>query len=178
MRKNSKAPVAEENVWDDAPVDTIDVSADEIISVAEQVAATAPKSVSNAEYDLEGLMTDFPTAKELERFVFDETGIVLNLKGRANKLKYQVAMDVLNGVEVDAKFIGDDNPYVEKSEMVPEEPLRPKPARDKTLPPASQLQNTFYTPMVPHQIQMHVVKIKKSTLCSASITTDKSVMKS
>jgi len=150
MRKNSKAPVAEENVWDDAPVDTIDVSADEIISVAEQVAATAPKSVSNAEYDLEGLMTDFPTAKELERFVFDETGIVLNLKGRANKLKYQVAMDVLNGVEVDAKFIGDDNPYVEKSEMVPEEPLRPKPARDKTLPPASQLQNTFYTPMVPH----------------------------
>ena len=51
-------------------------------------------------------MTDFPTAKELERFVYDETGIVLNLKGRANKLKYQVAMDVLNGVEVDQKFIG------------------------------------------------------------------------
>ena len=35
-------------------------------------------------YDLEGLMTDFPTAKELEKFVFDQTGIVLNIKGRSN----------------------------------------------------------------------------------------------
>jgi len=48
-------------------------------------------------YDLEGLMTDFPTARELEKFVFDQTGHVLNLKGRSNKFKYQTAMDVLNG---------------------------------------------------------------------------------
>ena len=147
MNKKVKPTAAEENVWDDSP------TAEEIVAVAEQVAATAPQapqSLSNADYDLEGLMTDFPTAKELERFVFDETGIVLNLKGRANKLKYQVAMDVLNGIEVDSKYIGGDNPYVEKSEMVPEEPLRPKPARDRTLPPVSEIQNTFYTPMVPH----------------------------
>ena len=38
---------------------------------------------SNAEFDTEGLMTDFPTATDLERFVFDQTGVVLNLKGRA-----------------------------------------------------------------------------------------------
>ena len=134
MNKKTKATAAEENIWDDAP------TAEEIQQVAEDIAATAPqapKSVSNADYDLEGLMTDFPTAKELERFVFDETGIVLNLKGRANKLKYQVAMDVLNGIQVDEKFIGGDNPYVEKSELVLEEPLRAKPARDKTLPPVS-----------------------------------------
>ena len=30
-------------------------------------------------FDMEGLMTDFPTAKELEKFVYDRTGVVLNL---------------------------------------------------------------------------------------------------
>jgi hypothetical protein len=109
-----------------------------------------PKAVTNAEYDLEGLMTDFPTARELERFVFDETGIVLNLKGRANKLKYQVAMDALNGVEIDAKFTGESNPYIDKAEMIPEEPLKEVPVRDPNLPDRSQTQNTFYSPIVPH----------------------------
>ena len=79
-------------------------------------AQPAPQPVA-VEYDLEGLMTDFPTAKELERFVFDETGTVLSLKGRANKLKYQVAMDVLNGVEVDPAYLGRDNPYLEKAQQ-------------------------------------------------------------
>ena len=147
MKKNTPASSAESNVWDDesqAP------TAEEIVSVAKQVAAKAPKAIDSAEYDIDGLMTDFPTAKELERFVYDETGIVLNLKGRANKLKYQVAMDVLNGIEVDAKFIGNENPYVEKSDMIPEEPLKPVPERDSKLPPHSQIQNTFYSPVVPH----------------------------
>jgi hypothetical protein len=110
----------------------------------------APKATSNAEYDLEGLMTDFPTAKELERFVFDETGIVLNLKGRANKLKYQVAMDTLNGVEIESKFKGDNNPYIDKAELIPEEPLKEVPERDPALPDRSQVQNLFYSPIVPH----------------------------
>ena len=78
-----------------------------------QPKTTAPKF----SYDLDGLMTDFPTAKELERFVYDETGYVLNLKGRANKLKYQVAMDTLNGSTPDSEFIGKDNPYMDKTEM-------------------------------------------------------------
>lgn len=146
MKKNATASATEANVWDDQPT-----AEQEIAKVEETLTKPqAPKSVSNAEYDLEGLMTDFPTAKELERFVYDETGVVLNLKGRANKLKYQIAMDVLNGAEVDIKFIGNDNPYVDKSEMVPEEPLRPKPQRDKNLPEHTQIQNSFYTPMCPH----------------------------
>jgi len=146
MKKNAPASKTEDNVWDDAPIEVVETA-----SVAEPVAVPKiPKSITNTDFDLEGLMTDFPTAKELERFVFDETGIVLNLKGRANKLKYQIAMDVLNGIPVDDIFIGRDNPYVEKSEMVPEEPLKAKPARDKTLPAQNQVQNTFYTPMVPH----------------------------
>jgi len=102
------------------------------------------------EYDIDGLMTDFPTAKELERFVFDETGIVLNLKGRANKLKYQVAMDALNGVPIDEKFVGNENPYLDKADMVPVEDLKPIPARDPSLPPKSELQNSFVSPFIPH----------------------------
>jgi hypothetical protein len=102
------------------------------------------------QYDLEGLMTDFPTAKELERFVFDETGLVLNLKGRANKLKYQVAMDVLNGAEVDAAFIGTENPYVDKADMVPVEDIKDPPARDASLPPRNRVQNSFHSRQIPH----------------------------
>jgi hypothetical protein len=75
---------------------------------------------------------------------------VLNLKGRANKLKYQVAMDVLNGVEVEPKFLGGDNPYIDKAEMVPEEPLKPTPPRDPSLPAPDTEQNSFYCPHIPH----------------------------
>lgn len=135
-----------ENPWNDKPPADATVTVD----LAKPKKAQAPKAVSNAEYDLEGLMTDFPTAKELERFVFDETGIVLNLKGRANKLKYQVAMDALNGVEIDPKFTGEANPYIDKAEMIPEEPLKEVPARDPNLPDRSQVQNLFYSPVVPH----------------------------
>jgi len=130
--------------WDDAP------TKQEILEVAEQVAGIAPKSTSTADFDIDGLMTDFPTAKELERFVFDETGIVLNLKGRANKLKYQVAMDVLNGLEVDPKFLGGENPYIDKTELVPVEDLKEVPQRDKHLPEPNQLQNIFVSNIIPH----------------------------
>lgn len=153
MKKNSTPTPQEENIWDDTAdhltLEQIseEATAEEIHAVAESI---APRSVSNAEYDMEGLMTDFPTAKELERFVYDETGIVLNLKGRANKLKYQVAMDVLNGNPVDSKFIGTENPYVDKAEMIPEEPLKPTPARDPLLPDHREVQNSFWSPIIPH----------------------------
>jgi len=103
-----------------------------------------------AEFDIEGLQTDFPTAKELERFVYDQTQIVLNLKGRSNAVKYQVAMDVLNGVEVDAKYLGGENPYIDRADLVPEEPMKPVPDRAVGLPPLTQVANTFYSPMIPH----------------------------
>ena len=112
-------------------------------------------AASNADFDLDGLMTDFPTATDLERFVFDQTGVVLNLKGRANKLKYQVAMDVLNGVEVDPKFTGSGNPYLDKTEMVPEEPMKTLPPRSPEIPPLDQVQNEFYTAFVPHSDEQY-----------------------
>ena len=80
-------------------------------------------------YDLEGLMTDFPTAKDLEKFVYDQTGIVLNLKGRSNKFKYQTAMDVLNGQEPEAYLLGSENPYLDKNDLIPIDDLKKLPAR-------------------------------------------------
>ena len=146
MTKKLSPPATQEvaSPWDDAPTQQ------EIIEVAEAVAGIQPKSMSNADFDIEGLMTDFPTAKDLERLVFDETGIVLNLKGRANKLKYQVAMDVLNGLEVDPKFIGGENPYIDRTELVPVEDLKEVPARDKTLPERNEMQNIFVSNVIPH----------------------------
>jgi hypothetical protein len=79
-------------------------------------------------YDLEGLMTDFPTAKELEKFVFDQTGYVLNLKGRSNKFKYSTAMDVLNGAAPDEYLLGTENPYLDKNDLIPIDTI-------KTVPP-------------------------------------------
>lgn len=102
------------------------------------------------QYDLEGLMNDFPTARELERFVYDETGIVLNLKGRQNKLKYEIAMTALNGGEVEDRFIGRDNPYVDKADLVPVDQIKEPPARDASLPPLTEVQNTFHSRMIPH----------------------------
>lgn len=110
----------------------------------------AIEDVLPMDYDLDGLMTDFPTARELERFVFDETGIILNLKGRANKLKYQVAMDVLNGKAVDDIFVGNENPYVDKADMVPTDEIKEPPARDSRIPDRKHVQNTFHSRQVPH----------------------------
>lgn len=145
MSKKNLIPLeAEVNPWDEkAPVIPVD---------KEPVEVVVPKSENAADFDIDGLMTDFPTAKELERFVYDETGIVLNLKGRANKLKYQVAMDVLNGLEVDLKFVGGENPYVDRTELVPVEDLKEPPKKDASLPGSDQIQNYFVTNTIPHPV--------------------------
>ena len=151
QKKNTPTPAADTNPW----IDT--VSDIPLEATTEPVAQALKPGVLNitdgmflAEYDMEGLMNDFPTATELERFVYDQTGQVLNLKGRANKLKYQIAMDCLNGAPVAAKYIGTDNPYVDRTELVPTEDLRDPPPRDPTLPDRSQLQNSFVCRFIPH----------------------------
>lgn len=133
------------NPWDEstasAPVDPKHIA---------QLKKPLKEDTPNLQYDLEGLMNDFPTAKELERFVYDETGIVLNLKGRQNKLKYEIAKDVLNGADVDPNFLGKDNPYLDKADLVPVDPIKPAPGRDPNLPPVEDLQNSFHSRMIPH----------------------------
>jgi len=146
------APAADINPWDSS-IDPQDaVRAEPEPTVRERIEETIQRNpvVTAPEFDIEGLMNDFPTATALERFVYDQTGIVLNLKGRAQRLKYQMAMDALNGVEIDVKFIGTENPYVDRAEMVPVEELRPVPPRDPSLPDPAELQNEFYTPFIPH----------------------------
>lgn len=133
------------NPWDESTA-TAPVDAEHIAKLNKPLKAETPE----LEYDLEGLMNDFPTAKELERFVYDETGIVLNLKGRQNKLKYEIAKDVLNGAGVDDKFLGKDNPYLDKSDLVPVDPIKPAPDRGTGLPPVSEIQNSFHSRMIPH----------------------------
>lgn len=157
MKKQKLTP-SQENIWDNVEEQvqsTIDKTQQEEINKAfdkeyAKLKPTPPKAIDSAGYDLEGLQNDFPTAKDLERFVYDETGIVLNLKGRANKLKYQIAMDALNGVEISESYKGSDNPYIERSEMIPTDPMKEVPARDKSLPPRSEQQNAFYCPIIPH----------------------------
>lgn len=118
-----------------------------------------------AGFDLEGLKTDFPTATELIRFVYDETGISLNLKGRSNETKYQIALKVLNGEmdAVDAELITRANPYIDKTEMVPEDPIKELPAKDKSIPDSSQMihQAAFDAP---HPDPEHRAQDKKVTV--------------
>lgn len=143
----NRKTTSEDSTWDIAPQAPIDI----VEEVKQEKKKTKKEdTLTHPEFDIDGLMTDFPTATELERFVYDQTGIVLNLKGRANKLKYQIAMDVLNNVEVDTKFIGSDNPYIDKTELIPIDALKPTPKRDDTLPALSEIQNSFYVPTFPH----------------------------
>lgn len=135
--------------WDDKPTET-PVSPKPKRSQTVYVRPTEPTALTEADFDIDGLMTDFPTATDLERFVYDARGVVLNLKGRANKLKYQVAMDVLNGKDVDPRFIGGDNPYIDKADLIPQDPIKPEPPRDPSLPDHSMIQNTFWSPHIPH----------------------------
>ena len=173
MTKKTPTPITspESDPWETetAAIDPADKAAALAVEITETDAERITRAVQaqraaepeQPEYDIDGLMTDFPTATELERFVYDQTGHVLNLKGRANKLKYQVAMDVLNGITVDVKFTGGDNPYVDRSELVPVEDLKPVPDRDPGLPPESEIQNQFYTPFIPHPDPEYRAKNRK-----------------
>ena len=51
---------------------------------------------------------------------------------------------------MDPRYLGTDNPYVDRADLVPEEPLRPVPERAAGLPPTAQVASTFFSPMIPH----------------------------
>ena len=156
MKKTQKpAPALEWDIPPDAP--TSAATAPEADSTVEWTtdpnrAVTPGRTqavLTDTGFDLEGLMTDFPTATELQRFVYDRTGLVLNLKGRANRLKYQIALDTLNGIEPHAQYLGSENPYIDKMELIPEEPLRNLPPRPAELE-GLNLVTRFGTNTLPH----------------------------
>lgn len=156
MKKNTTTTTAPD-VWGTEPQDA---AYQDLMTPPEAVTQAQPEGAAIDQarrlalaFDLEGLMTDFPTARDLERFVYDETGVVLNLKGRANRVKYQTALDVLNGIAVPEEFIGRDNPYIDRTEMVPQEDLRDAPPRDPELPDLSEVASSFVARTVPHPIE-------------------------
>jgi hypothetical protein len=124
--KKKATPAVPESAWGiDADTQSATTTETNLDKITQKMSA---KDINRVDieplYDLEGLMTDFPTAKELEKFVFDQTGYVLNLKGRSNKFKYQTAMDVLNGAEPDQYLLGTENPYLDKNDIIPIDPMK------------------------------------------------------
>jgi hypothetical protein len=143
------------DVWNDDPTLTPETEAvepehldfeDSIDSIT-SVDALKPDPI---EYSLEGLKADFPTATELEKFVFDETRVSLKLKGLAPEKKYEIALAVLRNEDIDPRYITGANPYVDNNDLIPEDPIKPIPRRDPRLPANSQVLSVFHAMDVPH----------------------------
>lgn len=148
-----KKQTTQTDVWnDDVSTTTPEFLEQDTTEAFVKPVVSKPTSKSNT-FDLEGLMTDFPTATELERFVYEQTGIALALKGRNNKLKYQIALDTLNGAQPDSEFITNENPYLERNELIPVDPIKPIPQRDPRLPSQDELQHQFHHFNIPHPEQ-------------------------
>lgn len=149
--ENKQNTTLEDDVWNESAASSESEStADEISYNKTESSNWDEWALTSSDYDIEGLKTDFPTAKELEQFVFDKTGISLNLRGRSNELKYKIALETLCGKEPDLKYVSTENPHINQSDFVPQEKLKPIPERDKKLPPLSELQNVFISNVIPH----------------------------
>lgn len=103
-----------------------------------------------ATYDIEALKADLPTAKDLAQFVYDRTNIALDLIGKPKDEQYQVAKNALEGKKVPAEFLTQENPYVEKKDIIPEDPLPPMPGRAEGLPPEESQVHYFGATNMPH----------------------------
>jgi hypothetical protein len=107
-----------------------------------------------ATYDIEALKADLPTAKELAQFVFDKTNgaISLDLIGKPKDDQYQVAKNALEGKKVPNEFITGENPYMDKKDEIPEDPLRVMPPRDSNLPDPDAQVHFFGATNMPHPL--------------------------
>jgi hypothetical protein len=103
-----------------------------------------------ATYDIDALKSDLPTAKELAQFVYDRTQIALDLVGKPKEDQYQVAKNALEGKKVPADYITNDNPYVDKRELIPVDEIKKLPPRSEDLPPIESRVNFFGATNMPH----------------------------
>ena len=103
-----------------------------------------------ATYDIEALKLDLPNAKDLAQFVYDKTGIALDLIGKNKDEQYAVAKRALEGKTVPQEFVTDDNPYVDKKDLIPEDPMPQLPPRDKDLPDLNSRVHFFGATNMPH----------------------------
>lgn len=104
------------------------------------------------EYSLAGIKEDFPTARDLEQFVFDETQVSLKLRGIDPEKKYEIALAVLNNEEVDPRYITGANPYLDNKDLIPEDTIKPIPKRDPRLPNKEPM-SIFHDMALPHPDQ-------------------------
>jgi hypothetical protein len=105
-----------------------------------------------ATYDIEALKADLPTAKELAQFVYDKTQIALDLIGKSKEDQYQVAKNALEGKKIPSEFLTDENPYVEKKDLIPVDEIRKLPARNADLPDESSMVHQFGATNMPHPL--------------------------
>lgn len=107
-----------------------------------------------ATYDIDALKADLPTAKELAQFVFDKTNgaISLDLIGKPKEDQYQVAKNALEGKKVPSEFLTGENPYVDKKDEIPVDPLRELPPRDPNLPSPDAQVFYFGATNMPHPL--------------------------
>ena len=105
-----------------------------------------------ATYDIEALKVDLPTAKDLAQFVYDRTGIALDLIGKSKNDQYLVAKNALEGKKIPQEFATDDNPYVDKRELIPVDEIRKLPPRSPDLPDEASQVHFFGATNMPHPL--------------------------
>jgi hypothetical protein len=105
-----------------------------------------------ATYDIEALKQDLPTAKDLAQFVYDRVGLALDLIGKPKDEQYTVAKRALEGKNVPAEYVTQDNPYVDKRDLIPEDPMPPAPEREKDLPDLESRVHFFGATNMPHPL--------------------------
>jgi len=103
-------------------------------------------------YDIEALKIDLPTAKELSQYVYDKTSISLDLIGKPKEEQYLAAKNALEGKKVPETFVSDENPYVNKQELVPVDDVRQLPPRNEDLPPQDTMVHHFGATNMPHPL--------------------------
>lgn len=105
-----------------------------------------------ATYDIDALKADLPTAKELAQFVYEKTQISLDLVGKPKEEQYLVAKNALEGKKIPQEFVTDQNPYVDKKELIPVDEMRVLPERSKDLPPVDSQVHFFGATNMPHPL--------------------------
>lgn len=103
-------------------------------------------------YTIEGLQEDFASTDELEKYIYEEVGIALSLRGKSKIVKYSNALAALEGrlKDIDPAVRTDKNPFVDSADMIPMEELKPVPERDPDVPPGNTQVSSFFTAQLPH----------------------------
>ena len=107
-----------------------------------------------ATYDIASLKEDLPTARELAQFVYDKTDgtISLDLIGKPKEEQYIVAKNALEGKKVPSEYLTGDNPWVDKKDIIPEDPLPKLPKRNIDLPDPEAQVHYFGATNMPHPL--------------------------